>query len=399
MIQIIIKYGRPIVLAVTKAAGNIPVVSWIWGTATTINWGTSTPDKLWGVPESATIAVNTNPPSISGTAVVGQTLTAIPGTWTGIATINGNWQRNGVDIVGAKLLNYTLVAADAGNTSNITYKETATNTAGSANATSNTIAQILTARTSAFLTASAITDATIRSALNTLDVGLISNSLDTKMKALYPFVGGTASTHKFNFMNSADTDDAFRLAFSPTGWTHSNTGALPNGTSAFANTFLNPTTSLTTSLGLSYYSRTNANTATDQVDIGVITSLDYFYLTTQYNAGTIVNRFFGRCASASFAINTANADARGYYYLGKTGNGTNLFKSFKNGIIQDTQTGAGVNPNNTVYIGAANVGGSTLYYTNRECAFATISDGLTDSEATNCYTLVQAFQTTLGRQV
>jgi hypothetical protein len=135
MIQVIIKYGRPIVLAITAAGSS--AITWIWGIATTINWGTSTPDKLWGVPESATVAVNTNPPSISGTAVVGQTLTAIPGTWTGIATINGKWQRNGVDIVGATLIDYTLVAADMG--TNIAYQETATNTAGSASVTSSSI--------------------------------------------------------------------------------------------------------------------------------------------------------------------------------------------------------------------------------------------------------------------
>ena len=47
MIQVIIKYGRPVVLAVQKAAGSIPVISWIWGTATTKNWGTSS-SKNWG---------------------------------------------------------------------------------------------------------------------------------------------------------------------------------------------------------------------------------------------------------------------------------------------------------------------------------------------------------------
>lgn len=144
MIQIIIKYGRPIVLAIKKSGSTPPILSWIWGTITGTNWGTSSPGKLWGVPESATVAVNTSPPSISGTAVVGQTLTATPGVWTGIATVNGNWQRNGVDIVGAKLLNYTLVQADAGNTSNISYIETATNTAGSANATSNALTILAT---------------------------------------------------------------------------------------------------------------------------------------------------------------------------------------------------------------------------------------------------------------
>jgi len=251
----------------------------------------------------------------------------------------------------------------------------------------------------AFIEAAIIENTTQANAVNTLVIGMKAQGLWTRMKAIYPMVGGTASAHKFNLKNPLDTNAAFRLQFFGS-WTHSSTGALPIfGTNAYANTFLNPTTSLTSSLGLSYYSRTNANTALDQVDIGAITGLNYFYLTTQYNVTGLVNRFFGRCTSSSVAVNTANADARGYYYLGKTGNGTNLLKSFKNGVLQDTQTGAGVNPNNTVFVGAANDSGTTLYYTNRECAFATISDGLTDAEATNCYTLVQQFQTTLGRQV
>ena len=74
-----------------------------------------------------------------------------------------------------------------------------------------------TARTLAFLAATGITDTTISNALNTMDIALIANGLDTKMKALYPFVGGTASTHKFNFMNAADTDAAFRLTFAGGG--------------------------------------------------------------------------------------------------------------------------------------------------------------------------------------
>jgi hypothetical protein len=38
-------------------------------------------------------------------------------------------------------------------------------------------------------------------------------------------------------------------------------------------------------------------------------------------------------------------------------------------------------------------------YDNREQAFASIGDGLTDNEASNLYTAVQAYQTTLSRNV
>ena len=174
--------------------------------------------------------------TISGTSVVGQVLTATASGVTGTPapTLSYQWKRGATNI-GTNSTTYTLVAADAGNTSNITCVVTATNAAGSANATSNQIAQILTVRTSAFLTASAISDATIRGGLNTFDIGLISNSLDTKMKALYPFVADGADNNaralqqRWNFMDARDLDAAFRLSFGGTT-THSSNGFQGNGT-------------------------------------------------------------------------------------------------------------------------------------------------------------------------
>ena len=108
----------------------------------------------------------------------------------------------------------------------------------------------------AFLTAASITDATITTAINTLVIQLKAIGVWSKLKAIYPFVGGTATTHKFNLKNPANTDAAFRLLFVG-GWTHSANGALPNGTNAYADTFLNANTALTnTSNHLSFYSRT-----------------------------------------------------------------------------------------------------------------------------------------------
>ena len=53
-------------------------------------------------------------------------------------------------------------------------------------------------------------------------------------------------------------------------------------------------------------------------------------------------------------------------------------------------------PNNTFSLGA-NVIASE--YSSKECAFATIGDGLTDTEVANLYIAVQTYQTTLARQV
>ena len=96
----------------------------------------------------------------------------------------------------------------------------------------------------AFITAAAITDSTQQNAINTLVLALKGYSIWTKMKAIYPIVGGTASQHKYNLKDPRDLDVAFRLAFA-TGWTHSVNGIKGNGTTAFADSFFNLSTQTT----------------------------------------------------------------------------------------------------------------------------------------------------------
>ena len=82
---------------------------------------------------------NTVAPSVTGTAVVGQTLSTTNGTWTNSPTsYTYQWYRGATLISGATSSTYTLVQADAGQ--NIKCTVTATNTAGSASADSNAVA-------------------------------------------------------------------------------------------------------------------------------------------------------------------------------------------------------------------------------------------------------------------
>jgi hypothetical protein len=52
-----------------------------------------------------------------------------------------------------------------------------------------------------------------------------------------------------------------------------------------------------------------------------------------------------------------------------------------------------------MYLGGFNESNISTFYGNKQIAFASIGDGLTDTEAANFYTAVQAFQTALSRNV
>jgi hypothetical protein len=245
----------------------------------------------------------------------------------------------------------------------------------------------------AFITAAAITDPTQQSAVNQLVVDLKGYGVWTKMKALYPFVGGTASQHKFNLKDPRDLDVAFRLVFNG-GWTHSSTGALSNGTNGYADTFLNPSISLSqNSTNLSYYSRTNTDGNTSEIGVKSASTV-YSLLQVKYSNAFIasINEFY------NFSDNPSNTNGQGFYLGNRTA--SNIRNNWKNGTkIYTSSSTSQTLPSLKIYINAMNNAGTTGFYSNKECAFSSIGDGLTDTEAANFYTAVQAFQTTLGRSI
>jgi hypothetical protein len=248
----------------------------------------------------------------------------------------------------------------------------------------------------AFITAASITDPTQQSAIETLVTDLKGYGIWAKMKAIYPFVGGTASSHKFNLKDPRDLDAAFRLVFNG-GWTHSATGVQGNGVNGYANTFFAPSGqySVVDNAHFSIYSRLNQNQV--DVDLGALTSPGNYFSLAIYRPDQS-NRTFYNINSNSASIVT-DTNSIGFY------NGTRLGtaqKGFKNGVIHVNSTIAGGTlPSSNVYISVINQNGSPVngFYSNKEYAFSSMGDGLTDIEAADFYTAVQAFQTTLSRQV
>ena len=345
---------------------------------------------------TATAPVNTVAPVISGTAVVGQTLSSTTGTWTGTPTITYayQWKRNGSNIASATSSTYTLVQADA--TFAITCVVTATNVAGSAEATSNSLT-IFDADAQAFFTASGLTGATNLTAINNLVVALKGFGIWTKMKAIYPFIGGTSALHKWNLKDPRDLDAAFRVVFLG-GWTHSATGALPGGVNGYADTKLNMSTnySVNTSVHISYYSRTSGAFTTQ--DMSVYNGTTFTALAIQ--RGTAPNTTLFAANETVNYISANDTNGAAFYISNRTA--LNVNNGWRNSTKVATGTStAGARPSLNMFLANMNVSGSPDpgLYGKRECAFASIGDGLTDAEAANFYTAVQAYNTTLSRNI
>lgn len=250
-----------------------------------------------------------------------------------------------------------------------------------------------------FTTAAGITDSTQSSAINTLVGAMKTAGIWSKMVAVYPFVGGTASAHKWNLKDPRDLDAACRLVFSGS-WTHASTGIAGDGSSAYADTKLNPATALSaTSYAEMTYYRTNPSQPVTYPGQGARidnTSPEQSFSSHFYSGDGNTYVDFGKRVVVS---NSTYGSATGLYSISRTSD--SLITVYRNGVSKATGTTTGNQlPSLNAYLGAMyyNGGGATGFNT-REMAFYAISSGLTDSEMSALYAAVQAFQTTLGRNV
>ena len=246
----------------------------------------------------------------------------------------------------------------------------------------------------AFITAAGLTNPTQQNAINTLVLSLKANNIWTKMKAIYPMVGGTASTHKWNLKDPRDLNAAFRLTFTG-GWTHSANGATPNGVNAYADTSLTSSVTLTqNSTHISYYSRTQSNAV--EVEIGSASNPNIGDPGSLLEIRTSGISYF-RVNSGATYLTYADADSRAFYLASRTA--SNVVNGYRNSTNVVSGNTASNGLSNRVFVLGALFTGGFSFYSTKQCAFATIGDGLINTEAVNLYTAVQAFNTTLGRQV
>jgi len=224
--------------------------------------------------------------------------------------------------------------------------------------------------------------ATEKIATNQLVLDLKANSLWTSMKAIYPMVGASAAACAQNLKSSS-----FTGTFT-TNWQFTNLGAKPNGTSDYMDTTFNPSTNLSSSsFSIGVYRNLWTSGGSDIANYGDLGSL--YYLNS------------GPTSEVSIAFSTVQTQTyaeTSHLGLFMTNALSGTSTGYKNGVAKLTKITAGTIPSGNSYLGANRSFGGVEWASARY-AFAYYSDGLTDTQAANLYTAVQAFQTTLSRNV
>ena len=226
-------------------------------------------------------------------------------------------------------------------------------------------------------------------------IGFKTQGLYNKIPAFYPFLGTTPAQHKWNAKNPQDTNAAFRLQFFG-GGTHSSMGYQCNGTNAYANTFLAPSAvQNVNSNGLTVVVGTNNNViGSYAVEIQAFTSQNSISFISskltqsnkEYSTALMNN-------PTRIAIGGANNDSRGIFTGVKTQ--STLHKMFKNGLLLGSGTGGGSLPTSTYYIGTNT---PTAGLSNQRIQFTAIHEGLTDAEVVAFHTIIDNFETAIGRK-
>lgn len=240
----------------------------------------------------------------------------------------------------------------------------------------------------AFITAAVLTNPVHQSAIDTLVKGFKANGTWGKYHAIYPLIGGTANSHKYNLKDPRDLDEAFRVTWS------GNISHTPNGVQGDASTGYGDTQYSGVLGGMGCYTLTGG----DRPDICMGRDL-----------GSVRNLISPNWANGTYwdAVNFTNTritttptwSTPGWLSFSYAP-GIDLFAMrqgtvYTNGSTPSTPYFSGA----SIHILGSNRGVNPSYRSSRVYSFFTLSSFLTRSEAAVDYTVINTYQTALGRHV
>lgn len=260
--------------------------------------------------------------------------------------------------------------------------------------------------TTAFEAASGISDATTLDALNAFEIGLANYSIATSsFDAIYPFVGASSGSFKFNFVNTTKFNLTYTgsLSFTTGGF---QAAGSPKDGRAGSVSFRN----ISTASYCSYYYVTSYVAHAGNFESPMGANPDYttgpgtltqYYL--QWNGATeLVHPCNVATADGNGSINSGytQMSAKGSYALSRIS--TSDLRAYVNG----TQSGAtnttvlsnrnyAAGPSQPLNILSRQANSATT--TQSRLGWASVGPGLNSTDMANYNTLVVAFQTSMSR--
>lgn len=248
-----------------------------------------------------------------------------------------------------------------------------------------------------FITAAGITSEREKAAINFLVTSLQASGLWTKQDAIYPFVGGTEASCSYNLKNPVASAAGFQLLDNGTV-TYNSTGATGDGSTGYLDTQYVIPVGKQSNFSFGVYCRNNVQGS--GCAMGTCTNngsaFSHLYL-RQMGAG---NAYSADVNQTNLITTFNNTNSQGFYVGSRTA--SNVVVAYKNGASVASDTDASVTPSLVpINILARNSSapGPRSSFATYNIAYAFMGDGLTAPEVATYHSIVQTFQTMLGRQV
>jgi hypothetical protein len=256
---------------------------------------------------------------------------------------------------------------------------------------------------SAVVSAGGTTSPTISAATNTLFIQLKGAGLYSKTTMMYPYIGSTSASHSLEAKNPGTNNISFNVVSG--SWIHNLSGATP-GTQCWAtnNVYLNTASTLNNVSLFTYLGTDNFYGGDYCIDFGTTDDLGVNGVNALIGGSSQPDptSYFYNNDGGATRITISSAiipNSLGFFGYNRT-TSTN-FNVWGNGVklATDTDTNTGILPSlNPLYMPAPN--NVILYvnkWTTRRHQFDWVGQGLTDGEAANLSTIINIFQTSLGR--
>jgi hypothetical protein len=236
-------------------------------------------------------------------------------------------------------------------------------------------------------------------ALQTFFTDIIAAGIFAKAYAIYPIIGGTAADHKWNSRYPFDNESSPILQFigSPT---HNGDGVSTNGTSQLILTGIAPHNLPSNNKQISIYRRNQDSAFSENKIFGAGDNNSFRMMMSPWVTGNST-RYSWDMDTTQIAGSTGAATTDGLQTLRILAfNSRKYDRNASNIFHQTTNFSTARKVDRDIVVGGVySSGGAVTQGLPVNCSYIYIGEALTDSQETDHYTIVQALQVALSRNI